>query len=516
MASPSVQSRVHFAADQKKDEQPSDVRNFTADSGAISPLQRKVGLAFGVALVAIISIGALQYRTALQLAEDNRRVSHSQDVLRELEAVRTSLNRADAFLQSFVATDDTSYLSPYRQAVVDLRQHLRTLRMLSAGSPSQQQTEGTIEGSAAESIRALQAEADARNISRLSAERVLQLENPIRKATADVRTLAGDMQTQEFKVLREWREHGQQANNQTNLLILISTIVGCAFIVSAGIGLQLDLAERGRAEVGRVHAYKALQGAKEELEREVQAKAEAQIRLENSERSLRQLSLELLRTQDEERRRIGRELHDSVGQYLAVLKMGLDSLRKSIFASRKDERGQEKKLDECTAFVDETIKEVRTMSYLLHPPLLESCGLISAIPTYIEGFSKRSGIKVTLDIPSNFGRLSDNVELAIFRVLQESLTNVHRHSGSPTANVRLLAEGGALTLEISDQGRGIAPAKLTPQSDLPATLGVGLQGMKERMRQLGGKLELKSGTGGTTIRAAVPHVTATSARAASA
>jgi signal transduction histidine kinase len=516
MASPSIPSRVHLSAEQNREEQPSGVRNFTADNGAISPLQRKVGLAFGASLIVIISIGALQYRTALQLAEDNRRVSHNQDVLRELEGVRSSLNRADAFVQSFAATGDTSYLAPYGQAVLNLREHIKTLRMLTINNPSQQQRVGTLEGRAAESIRTLQAESEVRKMGALSAGKLIQLEDSVRKATGDLRALVGDMQTEEFKLLGDWRNQAQRANKQTSALILFGTIVGCALIVSAGIGLQLDLAERGKAEVGRIHAYEALQGAKEELEREMQAKAEAQIRLEDSERSLRQLSLELLRTQDEERRRIGRELHDSVGQYLALLKMGLDSLRKSIFGSTKDALGPEKKLDECTTFVDETIKEVRTMSYLLHPPLLEACGLISAIPTYIEGFSRRSGIKVTLDIPSNFGRLSDNAELAIFRVLQESLTNVHRHSGSPTANVRLFAEGGALTLEISDHGRGIPPEKLSSHSDLPATLGVGLQGMKERIRQLGGKLELKSGTGGTTIRAAVPHVTATSARAASA
>ena len=141
----------------------------------------------------------------------------------------------------------------------------------------------------------------------------------------------------------------------------------------------------------------------------------------------------------------------------------------------------------------------------LYPPMLEEVGLRSAIPWYIDGFSKRSGIQVTCDIDPVIGRLSRDAELAIFRILQESLTNVHRHAGSPTANVRLGLQDRAVYLEVSDQGKGISPSLLEPGSDSSNTLGVGLRGMLERMHQLGGSMELSSNERGTIVRASVPH-----------
>lgn len=241
-------------------------------------------------------------------------------------------------------------------------------------------------------------------------------------------------------------------------------------------------------------AIEALRNSNKELREEVGRRTQAESRLQESERSLRKLSGHLLRMQDEERRRLGRELHDSVGQYLAALKMGLDSLND----------GSDSQIQECIRMTDLCMKEVRTISYLLYPPMLEEVGLRSAIPWYIEGFSKRSGIQVTCNIDRNVGRLSRDAELAIFRILQESLTNVHRHSESPTAQVSLGLEDGTVCLQVSDQGKGISPSVLGPGGNSSNTLGVGLRGMLERMHQLGGSLELSSDERGTTVRARVP------------
>jgi signal transduction histidine kinase len=261
--------------------------------------------------------------------------------------------------------------------------------------------------------------------------------------------------------------------------------------------LYLDLAERGKAEVKKASAYAALQHAKQALEREVGEKAAAQLKLQESEQSLRKLSVNLIKAQDQEQRRIGRELHDSVGQSLAVLKMGLDSLKHTAERNRDDPRTEDQ-LSECTALAEQSIREVRTVSYLLHPPLLEECGLSSAILSYVEGFSKRSGIQISLDTPDAFGRLPTEVERAMFRVLQESLTNVHRHSGSRTARISLAINGDAVILEIADQGHGIPADKV-------GKLGVGLQSMRERMREFDGKLEIDFSAQGTIIRASVPQ-----------
>ena len=245
------------------------------------------------------------------------------------------------------------------------------------------------------------------------------------------------------------------------------------------------------------------------LEKEVADRRDAQRQLHNSETSLRNLSLHLLRTQDEERRRIGRDLHDSLGQYLAVLKMNLDSVASSV--GQKD-AGVAEVVAQCIRLTDDSIREVRTVSYLLYPPMLEEMGLKSAIPWYLDGFSARSGIKTTLDVQADFGRLPRDSELALFRVLQESLTNVHRHSGSQTAHVRLLMKEGMCILEVEDEGQGIPPQLLEQfAQDWMGAPGVGVRGMNERMRQLGGRLELVSKKSGATVRAIVPATESTSA-----
>jgi PAS domain S-box-containing protein len=246
------------------------------------------------------------------------------------------------------------------------------------------------------------------------------------------------------------------------------------------------------------------------LQEEVVQRREAELHLQRSEKALRELSLHLLRTQDEERRRIGRDLHDSLGQYLTALKLKLDMLA-STTGRKNDEAGPE--IAECVRLADESIKELRTISYLMYPPMLEEMGLQSAIRWYLDGFSARSGISTTFAVDLDFGRLSRDVELALFRVLQESLTNVHRHSGSQTAHIRLLMKDGVVTLEVSDAGKGV-PAALLEQSgqDWTGALGVGLRGMNERMRQLGGSLEVVSSERGTTVSAMVPAAECSSAR----
>lgn len=249
-------------------------------------------------------------------------------------------------------------------------------------------------------------------------------------------------------------------------------------------------------------AYLTLLRTKKELDQQIAEKAEAQRKLENSERSLRELSGRLLRMQDEERRHIGRELHDTIGQYLAALKMSLDLMKPEI--ESKENRTAEQ-LRTCLRLVEQSITEVRTMSYLLYPPMLEEMGLKTAVPWYLDGFSKRSGIRTSFEISDTFERLPRDVELAIFRVLQESLTNVLRHSGSPTVHIRMRVQDGKATVQVKDMGKGIPSAILESAGDAVGTLGVGLRGMNERMRQLGGSLELLSGDAGTTVIAAVPY-----------
>ena len=251
----------------------------------------------------------------------------------------------------------------------------------------------------------------------------------------------------------------------------------------------------------RRQAQEDLRRANADLAAEVKERMSAQERLANSEKSLRELSLHLLKTQDEERRRIGRELHDSLGQYLAILKMNLDSLDAD-FAGNHSGAGEQ--VARCVRLVEDSIKEVKTISYLLYPPMLEEVGLKSAIPWYLDGFSKRSNIKTTFEVDPEFNRMSREIELALFRVLQESLTNVHRHSGSTTADIRLSRDNGRVVLEVTDRGKGISPELLAKNREWIGSLGVGLRGMNERIRQLGGELEISSSENGTVVTAGVP------------
>jgi CheY-like chemotaxis protein len=220
-----------------------------------------------------------------------------------------------------------------------------------------------------------------------------------------------------------------------------------------------------------------------------------------TESSLRQLSGRLLQLQDEERRRIARDLHDTTGQKIAALSMSLDRVAR-LLDSHKPERKEA--LDEGREIVKMIGEEIRTLSYLLHPPLLDESGLTSAVRWYAEGFQKRSGIQLNVNIPADLGRLTTEVEMALFRVVQESLTNVHRYSGSPDADISILSEPNSIRLEVVDRGKGIEAGTSRVKVEGIASLGVGIPGMRERLRQLGGQLDVDFGRDGTRVTAVVP------------
>lgn len=216
-----------------------------------------------------------------------------------------------------------------------------------------------------------------------------------------------------------------------------------------------------------------------------------------AEEAARSLSGRILTLQDDERRRIARGLHDSLGQYLTALKMNLD-----VFQTSNDNKA--KLASDCSEIVDKCLTETRTISHLLHPPLLDEAGFGSAARWYVDGFSQRSGIKVNLNLPSTLGRMHRDVEVALFRAVQEGLTNVHRHSGCSAVDICLSLNAKQLRLEIKDDGRGIPQKRLRSLIEGAGEGGVGLAGMRERMRELGGSLELRSDRAGTTVVIRIP------------
>jgi signal transduction histidine kinase len=215
---------------------------------------------------------------------------------------------------------------------------------------------------------------------------------------------------------------------------------------------------------------------------------------------LQNLSQRLLKVRDEERRRLARDLHDSTGQTLAALKISISFLEEKC----KQDVSTLSLVCDVAALADQAIEEIRTTSYLLHPPLLDEVGFPCAAEWYVDGFAKRSGINVTLNLATAGERLPMTIEIALFRVLQESLTNVHRHSAAKRVSVCFQREVDAAILEIRDFGRGIPSARLARLREVSAETGVGLAGMRERLNELKGKLEIESDSGGTSLRAIVP------------
>jgi signal transduction histidine kinase len=270
---------------------------------------------------------------------------------------------------------------------------------------------------------------------------------------------------------------------------MVAFAAGCAAIIAVG-----EFVRRENATLHRAQA---------DLEEKVEQRT---AELKDANRNLGELSARLLHLQDEERRRIARELHDSVGQTLAALSMNLATVGADIERLAKTASI----ITDSTALVNDMSSDIRTISYLLHPPLLDEAGLCSALTWYIKGFSERSKIDIELHIPKDFGRLPRDLETAVFRMVQECLTNIHRHSGSSVARISVSHSDGHVRVEVEDKGKGIAAQKRAElASSQTATPGVGVRGMRERVRQLGGTLDIRSdGEGkGTTVIAHLPAQT---------
>ena len=266
-----------------------------------------------------------------------------------------------------------------------------------------------------------------------------------------------------------------------------------------------DITERVRVQERLRKSEEELRTLARELEKQVHIRTH-ELEQRNAEvvqqsEQLRELSNRLLQTQDDERRHIARELHDSAGQIIAALSMNLATMAQNI----TNNQPLAKALEDSQDLVRQLNQEIRTTSYLLHPPLLDESGLPGAIHWYIEGLMERSGLSIDLKIAEDFGRLSSEMELALFRIVQECLTNIHRHSGSEAAVVRLSRTAGTVKLEVDDKGKGIAPEKL--RGIRAQRSGVGMTGMRERVRHFNGAMDIQSNSAGTKISVTLPLTT---------
>lgn len=460
----------------------------------------RAGRLFRFAITLLVFSGLASYISFSFFRASERWVAHTQEVRAAVGDFEATINQAARVRLNYLLSGDEAELGRYRQSLAQVPIQLNRLKRLTQDNAAQ-----------VKNCENLQALTDQRleiwdqSIKERNQNGTIDLASLLRQnlALSSQTSVAAEQIRAEESLLLEQRTSVAHSRFAMATTVVIASFILALLMLSAHYKLLVaELKAREAAEQTTRAAYVREAELRKAKENEVAERKRAEEKLAYSERSLRQLSLHLLRTQDEERRRIGRELHDSLGQYLAMLKLNIESVQSDLGSNNGSSQDQ---IGQCVRLADESIKEVRTISYLLYPPMLEEVGLKSAIPWYLDGFSKRSNIQTTFELDPGLGRLQRDTELALFRVLQESLTNVHRHSGSQTADIKLTRKDGFAVLEIQDQGKGISPSLLErSSSDWMGSMGVGLRGMNERMQQLGGMLEVTCGEAGTTVVASVP------------
>jgi signal transduction histidine kinase len=420
-------------------------------------------LAFGAAVVLLLISGIVAYATVVRLRTAQHWVSHSRDVQSAIADLDSASTRAGRARTRYVDTGVDSFFDEYQSVAGEIPQKLQLVGRLTADNPEQQDSWKALEAVTNRRLELLEKSVQLRRGSVPDNQEQARLRQQILEVSVQADSLLQRMQEEEKQLLESRRGKSER-------LFQITAYILCAIFILA-LGLLF------------LH-YRMLNS-------ELNAR-------EQAEASLRTLSVRLLELQDQERRKFSRELHDSLGQYLVGVKMNLTVLGNSVPGNLL--------IAECIKLLDQAMTETRTISHLLHPPLLDETGLASAARWYVEGFSQRSGIQTTLDMPEDFGRLSSPLELALFRVLQESLTNVHRHSNSRRAEVSVNLTKDQVVLRVRDYGKGIPPDVLGRFHRNRAHVGVGLTGMRERIHELGGRLEMDSDSKGTQVVATMPRV----------
>src|SRR5579871_335504 len=421
----------------------------------------KANAALAAAVILLVLSSCAAYLAFARLRTSQEWVQHTRDVQLALNQFSTTATRASRLRAEYVDSGDPLILQRQAQAVIQVRNALSTIQHLTADNVGQQENFRQVAELTDQRIGLLNKAIDLRRTGQSTPEGQAAILRQI-TATADrMDEVLQVMNDEEQRLLTERQERER------------SSFAVIAGILSTSLFFALVLF--------LIHHQLLTDQVRE------------RVRAEGAQRAL---SARLLTLQDEERRRFARELHDSVGQHLAAMKMGISLLQNKLPGDRM--------LEDCLKLLDDSIAETRTISHLLHPPLLDEAGLSSATRWFVEGFAQRSGLLVNLEIHDGDERLADAIELVLFRVLQESLTNVHRHSGAKQADVSLSIVGDNVILRVKDHGRGLPPHILQNLREDGTGGGVGLAGMTERIREIGGQLEINSGGSGTEIVARVP------------
>ncbi len=426
----------------------------------MSPRQ-KARLIFSLALLLLISSGIATSFSIVRLVNSTKWVAHTYDVKQSISKIESVFALAGRTRARFVASGDASAREQYNSAITLLQSELQDAERDISDNPVQRENVAQLQLLVNKRIEVFTSSINTYTSGKTDPDQQLLFNAQSLQLADDSNEVMSTMQDEEDRLLVE-------RLRVSDRLFKVTVAVLSAMFLSS---LILFV----------VH-YRMLtaEGAKRE----------------ESEENARRVSAQLLRVQDHERRKFSRELHDGLGQTLAVVKWTLSSLL--------EKHPDDPSIAECVKSVDEAILGTRTISHLLHPPLLDEAGFESAARWFVEGFSQRSGIPVSLTI-QDAGRLPRSVELALFRVLQESLTNIHKHSKSPRAEVSLRPDRANVILRVKDFGDGVPEETLENFVHSGTRVGVGLAGMRERIREQGGQFRIDSNGAGTTIEVSLPR-----------
>jgi signal transduction histidine kinase len=425
------------------------------------PSNRNAKIVLALALLLLALSGTAAGMAIARLYGSEALVRHTYDVEVAVGDLESSLAEVGRYRVSYVDATTPDVLQSFGEAVDKAQAALARIRSLTKDNPFQQALCDRLAANVNERLATSRQAVELKQTHRSTPESELRLTLEVAKTAFDTATISQQMRRHEDELLE------QRTRRSKLLYTTLLGILVVSFLLSAWMFW--------------VH-YRL-------LNRELHERKDAENRL-------RQLSLQLMRVQDEEHRRFARELHDGLGQSLAAAKM--------IVASAPPEDLEEASCKELLAILDDAISQIRTISYLFHPPFLDEIGFASAAKWLVEGYAQRNAVAVSVKIAPSDGRLPSNIELTLYRVLQESLNNIHRHSKGSKVEISVETDSQRVTLRVKDDGQGIPSDKLEAFEATGTRTGVGLTGMKERVREQGGKLEIQSDMTGTEIRVTIP------------
>lgn len=423
---------------------------------------------FALAAVLMLVSGIAACFTVIRLTEIQRWVGHTRDVQVSLGLVDGELAVAGRNRTAYLSTNDQNYLDRYHSALPKISATLSQLCVLTQDNPVQSARCADLQDTVNQRLALWNASIDLWKVSPQDDRGQSDLAIKGLSFAQTQNSIADQMRAEEARLL-ELRQQRSRLLYKWAIVVLCTSFAVALWLLS-------------------IH-YRLLMS---ELESRLSAEHSAR----ESEQSLRLLTIRLLQLQDEERRKFSRELHDSLGQYLVSAKMNLDMVARNL--------PHEALLAEAIRSLDQAIAETRTISHLLHPPLLDEVGFVSAAKWYIDGFAQRSGIEVIFDMPAEAPLLARQINIVLFRILQESLTNIHRHATTNKAEIKLGYFADRVCLTVRDYGKGIPPELLRAFTTKGINVGVGLAGMRERARELGGEIKINSTHNGTTLLVDIP------------